>query len=150
MAFPYLMQELGRERLCIGVWCVANAQKVLEDAVKYCKERKAFGKSIDRFQNTRYKLAELATEIDLCEAFVDRTIVELEKGEDITIAGSKAKLWCSEMLARVTDECLQLYGGYGYMKEYDISQYYADARIQRIYGGTSEIMKEIISRDVLK
>lgn len=150
MAFPYLMQELGRERLCIGVWCVANAQKVLEDAIKYCKERKAFGKSIDKFQNTRYKLAELATEIDLCEAYVDRTIVELEEGEDITIAGSKAKLWCSEMLARVTDECLQLYGGYGYMKEYDISQYYADARIQRIYGGTSEIMKEIISRDLLK
>ena len=149
-AFRYIMHGLGRERLSMAIYCVANAQGILAEAVKYCKERQAFGKSISEFQNTRFKLAELDTEISIGEAFVDQCILQLNKGEDISVAASKAKYWCSEMLGRVADESLQLYGGYGYMQEYDISQAYIDARVQRIFGGTTEIMKEIVARSLLK
>ena len=147
-AFKYLMRQLGRERLSIAIWCVANAQGVLENTVQYCKERKVFGKQVAEFQNTRFKLAELDTEISLAEAFVDRTILELISGEEISVAASKAKYWCSEMLGRVVDGCLQFYGGYGYMDEYPISRLYRDARVMRIYAGSNEIMKLVIAREL--
>lgn len=149
-AFKYLMLQLGRERLSIAIWCVANAQGVLENTIQYCKERKVFGKTVGDFQNTRFKLAELDTEISLAEALVDRTIMQLIGGEDVSISASKSKYWSSEMLGRVVDECLQFYGGYGYMDEYSISKAYTDARIQRIFGGTTEVMKEIIARSLFK
>ena len=148
-AFKYLMRELGRERLCIAVWCVARAQGVLEETVRYVRERRAFGKSLADLQNTRFKLAELDTEISLGETYVDRCIREFVRGDDVTIPASKAKYWTSEMLSRVADECLQLHGGYGYMDEYPVSAAFTDARIQRIFGGATEIMKEIIARSLL-
>jgi len=149
-AFQYLMRQLGRERLCMAIWCVANAESVLELTVKYCGERMVFGRPLNEFQNTRFKLAEMDTEISLGEAFVDQTIRQMIDGEDISVAASKAKYWCSEMLGRVVDECLQFFGGYGYMEEYPISQAYLDARVQRIFGGTTEIMKEVIARAIVK
>lgn len=149
-AFKYIMHGLGRERLSMAIFCVANAQGILEEAVRYCKDRQVFGKPVAEFQNTRFKLAELDTEISLCEAFVDRCILQFNAGEDISVAASKAKYWCSETLGRVADACLQFYGGYGFMEEYSISQAYIDARVQRIFGGTTEIMKEIIARNLLK
>lgn len=119
-------------------------------SVEYTKERKAFGKRICDFQNSRFKMAEMATEIQIGEAFVDRCIQGLVDGKDMTVEASMAKYWCSEMVCRVADEGVQLFGGYGYMNEYPISKAYVDARVQRIYAGTTEIMKEIISRDLLK
>ena len=108
--------------------------------------RKAFGKTIGEFQNTKFKLAEIATQVKVGRAFVDRCVEELAAGTLDTTTASMAKLWATETQGRVVDECLQLFGGYGYMNEYLIGRMYADARIQRIYGGTSEIMKEVISR----
>lgn len=147
--FVYLMKQLGQERLVIALASVAGAQECLERTIEYVKDRRAFGKPIANFQNTRFRLAEMATEIKLGETFVDNCIARLEKGENITVEASMAKYWCSEMLGRVVDGCLQLFGGYGYMKEYPISKAYLDARVQRIYGGTTEIMKEIIARSLV-
>ncbi len=144
----YLMQKLGKKRLCIAMWCVASARFSLNTTIKYCKGRQAFGKTIFDFQNTKHKLAGLDTEITIGETFVDRCIQDVINKTEISISGSKAKLWCSEMLGRVTDECLQLHGGYGYMDEYEIAHAYTDARVQRIFGRTSEIMKELISREL--
>lgn len=148
--FLYLTNELAAERLTVAIWSLATAKRCLDLTVEYTKGRKAFGKSVAQFQNTRFKLAEMATEISLGEAFVDRCIMGLVEGKDMTVEASKAKYWCSEMLCRVADEGVQLFGGYGYMNEYPIAKAYVDARVQRIYAGTTEIMKEIISRDVLK
>ena len=147
--FIYLMNQLGQERLIIAIASVAGAKECLEKTIEYCKDRKAFGKPIANFQNTKFKLAEMATEIALGEALVDRAIQHLIKKENITVEASMAKYWCSEMLGRVVDQCLQFYGGYGYMTEYPISKAYLDARVQRIYGGTTEIMKEIIARSLV-
>ncbi len=147
--FIYLMNQLGQERLIIGIACVAGARQCLQHTIEYCKDRKAFGKPIANFQNTKFKLAEMATEIALGEALVDRAIQHLVKKENITVEASMAKYWCSEMLGRVADTCLQLFGGYGYMMEYPIAKAYLDARVQRIYGGTTEIMKEIIARSMV-
>lgn len=147
--FLYLMQKLAQERLIIAVGCVAGAKAALDMTTSYTKDRKAFGKPIAHFQNTRFKLAEMATEIAVGEAFVDQCVRRLAAGENIPVEASMAKYWTSEMLARVVDEGVQLHGGYGYMSEYPISKAYVDARVQRIYGGTTEIMKEIIARSLV-
>lgn len=146
--FYYLMQQLAQERLVVAIGAVAAAQGVLEMTLEYVRERKAFGKSISRFQNTRFTLAEVATEIELGQAFVDRVIEEHIAGEALPKEASMAKYWTTEMLKRNTDRCLQFFGGYGYMAEYPIAQAYLDARVQTIYAGTTEIMKEIISRNM--
>ena len=148
--FIYLTNELAQERLTIAIWCVAAARRCLDLTIDYVKERKAFGQKVVDFQNTRFKLAEMATEIEVSGAFVDRCIQEHISGKGSTSKASMAKYWSSEMLGRVADECLQLFGGYGYMNEYPVSKIFLDARIQRIFAGTTEIMKEIISRELIK
>jgi acyl-CoA dehydrogenase len=121
---------------------------VLADTLKYVQERKAFGKPIGKFQNTQFKLAECATEVEVGRAFLDRLISEHMSGEYLVKECSMAKLWQTEMLGRVVDTCLQFFGGYGYMLEYPISRAYMDARVQRIYAGTNEIMKLIIAKQM--
>ncbi len=144
--FYQLMSDLPYERLIIGLTAVAAMEGAYEATLQYVRERKAFGQPIADFQNTRFKLAEVATEIQVGRAFMDRCIEALVAGQLDTATASMAKLWGSEAQGRVIDTCLQLFGGYGYMNEYLIARMYADARIQRIYGGTNEIMKEVISR----
>ncbi|MCG8691737.1 MAG: acyl-CoA dehydrogenase, partial [Minwuiales bacterium] len=146
--FVYLMQELAWERLQIAIGSVSLAEAALGWTVDYTKERKAFGKSIADFQNTRFKLAEIKTEVTIARTFIDHCIEQvLENKLDVTTA-AMAKYWCSELQCRVVDECLQLHGGYGYMWEYPIARAYADSRVQRIYGGSNEIMKELIARSL--
>lgn len=147
--FYNLMNELPRERLILGVGCVAAAEGMLDLTVQYVQERKAFGSSVADFQNTRYVLADIKTEIELNKALVEKYVVKFIQGELTSAEASICKLASSEMQGRVADRCVQLFGGYGYMKEYKICRSYLDARIQRIYGGTSEIMKELISRSVV-
>lgn len=146
--FFQLMQELPQERLGIAVGAQATAQHAYDLTVEYTKERKAFGKAIFDFQNTRFKLAELKTELELGWAFVDKCIEHHGRGALEATDAAMAKLWVTEMLGRMVDECVQLFGGYGYMNEYPITRLYTDSRVQRIYGGTSEIMKELISRSL--
>lgn len=141
-----LMADLPYERLVIGVTAVAAMEGAYEATLQYVRERKAFGQSVADFQNTKFKLAEVATEVQVGRAFMDRCVEDLVAGRLDTATASMAKLWGSETQGRVIDTCLQLFGGYGYMNEYLIGRMYTDARIQRIYGGTSEIMKEVISR----
>ena len=148
-AFEYLSFNLAQERLSIGLYGVAAARAALEWTIEYVKERTAFGKPISSFQNTKFVLAEIATEVDVTQPFIDQCVVKLNAGELSPADAAKAKLWGSELQKRTTDRCLQLFGGYGYMTEYPIGPAYADARISTIYGGTSEIMKTIISKDVL-
>lgn len=147
--FTNLMNELQRERLILGVGGVASADGMLDITVEYVKQRKAFGEPISSFQNTRYVLADMRTEIELNRAMVEKYSERFMAGELTAAEASMCKLAATEMQGRVADRCLQLFGGYGYMKEYPISRFYVDARIQRIYGGTSEIMKELISRDMV-
>lgn len=147
-AMAMLMSELPQERLIIAVTSTAAAQKAFDITRDYVRERKAFGQAIADYQNTRYRLAELKTELTVGWAFVDQCIARHLKGELSTFEASMAKLWCSEMQGRVVDAGVQLHGGYGFMREYEICRLYADARVQRIYGGTSEIMKELISRNL--
>lgn len=144
--FYQLMADLPYERLIIGLTALAAMEGAYDVTLQYVRERKAFGQSIADFQNTRFKLAEVATEIQVGRAFIDRCVEQLLRGELDTATASMAKLWGSEAQGRVIDTCLQLFGGYGYMNEYLIARMYTDARIQRIYGGTSEIMKEVIAR----
>jgi alkylation response protein AidB-like acyl-CoA dehydrogenase len=143
-----LTSNLPQERLSLATAAVAQAAAALEWTIEYVRARKAFGTAIGSFQATRFRLAELATEIDITQQFVDRCIVELNAGNLSAVDASKAKLWSTELLGRVVDGCLQLHGGFGYMLEYPIARAYADARVARIYGGTSEIMKEIIGRSL--
>lgn len=147
--FMYLMNQLDRERLVIAVGCLAAAKAAFEMTVDYCQSRTAFSRPIGKFQNTRFKLAEMATEIEITEAFIDRCIMQIVNGESITVPASMAKYWSSEMLGRIVDQGVQFHGGYGFMQEYPISKAYLDARVQRIYGGTTEIMKEIIARSII-
>ena len=144
--FAQLMSDLPYERLIIGVGALAVMEGAYEATLAYVRERSAFGQLIAAFQNTRFKLAEIATEIQVGRAFIDRCIERLVAGTLDTATASMAKLWGSETQCRVVDACLQLFGGYGYMNEYLVARMYADARVQRIYGGTSEIMKEVIAR----
>jgi len=144
--FAQLMQELPRERLMIAIGAVSNAEAGLQWTIDYTRERQAFGKAVSEFQNTRFKLAEMKAELALARVFVDKCIDLLNTGDLDVETAAIAKLTTSELQCRVLDECLQLHGGYGYMREYPIARAWADARVQRIYGGTSEIMKELISR----
>ncbi|GAB4111237.1 MAG: acyl-CoA dehydrogenase family protein [Sandaracinaceae bacterium] len=146
--FLMLMQKLQQERLVIAVGCQAAAEQVLEDTVRYTQERKAFGKPISKFQNTQFELAKCATEVEVGRVFVDRLLAEHVAGKYLVKECSMAKLWVPEMAQRVIDACLQLFGGYGYMLEYPVTRAYMDARVQRIYGGTSEIMKIIIAKQM--
>ena len=144
--FGYLMEGLPQERLLISVQCQARAEAVFAEAVAYVKDRSAFGKRIADFQNTRFKLAALWADLQAGRALCDSLISQRLNGRLDAVGASTGKLWHSEMLGRVTDECLQLHGGYGYMQEYPVARAWLDARVERIYGGTSEIMKEIIAR----
>ncbi|MCL4744544.1 MAG: acyl-CoA dehydrogenase family protein [Burkholderiaceae bacterium] len=146
--FVYLMQELPWERLQIAVTAVASAQAAIDWTLEYVRERRVFGTTVAQFQNTRFKLAELQTEVQIARVFVDRCLELMMRSELDTASASMAKYWCSDLQCKVIDECLQLHGGYGYMWEYPIARAYADARVQRIYGGTNEIMKEVISRSM--
>jgi acyl-CoA dehydrogenase len=147
--FLMLMSELARERLVVAVGCVAAARACLEMSIQYAKDRVAFGKPLAKLQHTRFAIAEMATEVELGEAFVDRCIQELGRGTLSTEKASMAKWWTSEMLGRVADAGVQLHGGYGFMSEYPIARAWLDARVQRIYAGTTEIMKEIVARSLL-
>ncbi|HSW08648.1 acyl-CoA dehydrogenase family protein [Aquabacterium sp.] len=144
--FYQLMGDLPYERLIIGVSAIACLEGAFDATLAYTRERKAFGKPISEFQNTQFKLAECATQITVGRAFIDRCVEQLVAGTLDAATAAMAKLWASETQGRVLDELLQLWGGYGYMNETMITRMYADARVQRIYGGTSEIMKEVISR----
>ena len=148
--FIYLMQDLPQERLSIAVGAIANAQALLESTIDYTKERKAFGVSVASFQNTQFKLAELSAEISSAEVFLDRCTELLLNDELDTVTASKLKLVATDLQCKVADECLQLHGGWGYMWEYPVCRAFADSRVQRIYGGSNEIMKLIISRELMK
>ncbi|MBM3393067.1 MAG: acyl-CoA dehydrogenase [Betaproteobacteria bacterium] len=144
--FFQLMSDLPYERLMIGVIGVAAMEGAYEATLRYVREREAFGRPIAEFQNTKFKLAEIATTIKVARAFVDRCVSDLVAGTLDTATASMAKMWVSEQQGRVMDECLQLHGGCGFMNEFLVARMYVDARVQRIYGGTNEIMKEVISR----
>ena len=144
--FYQLMADLPYERTAIAVGAVGAMEGAYAATLAYVREREAFGRPIAEFQNTKFKLAEIATTIKVARTFVDRCVQDLVAGKLDTATASMAKLWASEQQGKVVDECLQLFGGYGYMNEYLIGRMYVDARIQRIYGGTNEIMKEVISR----
>jgi acyl-CoA dehydrogenase len=146
--FIYLMQELPWERLQIAISGIAAAQAAIDWTMDYTKERKAFGTTVASFQTTRFKLAELQTEVQVARVFVDRCTELLLEGKLDTATASMAKYWCSDLQCKVIDECVQLHGGYGFMWEYPIARAWADARVQRIYGGTNEIMKEVIARSI--
>jgi alkylation response protein AidB-like acyl-CoA dehydrogenase len=146
--FRQLVANLPQERVSIALSAVASAAVALEHTLTYVKERRAFGQPIGSFQNSRFVLAEIATEVDIAQTYVDRCVAELNAGELSAEDAAKAKWWCTELQGRVVDRCLQLHGGYGYMNEYPIAKAYADARITRIYGGTTEIMKEVVGRSL--
>ena len=146
--FVYLMQNLPRERVAIGTSALAGAEKTFEETLEYCRTREAFGRPIGRFQHIRFTLAEMKTELAVARAFTDRCIVEHVAGRLSTEEASMLKWWNTELCNRVVDRCLQLHGGYGYMAEYPVARAYLDARVQSIFGGTTEIMKEIIGRSL--
>ncbi|HKE12070.1 MAG TPA: acyl-CoA dehydrogenase family protein [Myxococcota bacterium] len=144
--FHMLMEKLQQERLCISVASIASCRRTLEDTVAYVRERRAFGKPIAAFQNTQFKLAELATEVEVGQAFVDRLLVAHVRGDEIVSEVSMAKWWSTDLQKRLTSDCLQLHGGYGFMHEYPVATDYEDAAVQSIYAGTNEIMKVIIAK----
>lgn len=146
--FVQLMQQLPQERLIIAVGAVASMERAVELTVDYTKERKAFGQPIIEFQNTAFKLAERKTEAMIARVFVDWCIERLVAGDLDAVTASMAKWWCTQKQVETADECLQLHGGYGYMQEYPISRMFVDARIQKIYGGTNEVMKLLIARSL--
>jgi long-chain-acyl-CoA dehydrogenase len=146
--FIHLMENLPQERLSIAVMAVAACESVLELTLSHCKERTAFGRPIGSFQNTRFRLAEMATETQVARVFVDRCIELLNRRELTVSDAAMAKWWTTELQKRVIDGCLQLFGGYGFMAEYPIAKAYVDSRVQTIYGGTTEIMKEIVGRSL--
>ncbi len=146
--FYQLMMQLPQERLSIAVIAVAACEAVLEMTVQYCQERTAFGRPIGKFQHNRFLLAEMKTETEIARVFVDRCITELNAGNLSPAEAAMAKWWTTELQKKVVDQCLQLHGGYGYMMEYPIAKAYLDSRVQTIYGGTTEIMKEIIGRSL--
>ncbi len=146
--FVHLIENLPQERLSLATNTVAGAEAALGWTLDYVRERKAFGQPIASFQNTRFTLAEMRTEIDVAQAYVDRCVQALNAGELTVTEAAEAKWWCTEMHKGVVDRCVQLHGGYGYMTEFPIARAYADVRISTIYGGTTEIMKEIIGREL--
>jgi alkylation response protein AidB-like acyl-CoA dehydrogenase len=146
--FVHLMERLPRERMSIAVMALASARAAIGWTVEYTTHRTAFGQPIAAFQNTQFELATMVTEVDVLEAYLDKAVLALNSGTLTAVDAAKAKLWATEVQHRVLDRCLQLFGGYGYMAEYPIGRAYADSRVQTIYGGTSEIMKTIIAREV--
>src|SRR5205823_2240367 len=147
-AFHYLGHNLPQERMTVAVGSVAQAQAALATTIDYVKERKAFGAPVASFQNTKFELAAMAAEIEAAQTMLDRAVLDLVDGELSGADAAKVKLFCTEMQGRVVDRCLQLFGGYGYMLEYPIARLYTDARVARIYAGTSEVMKVIIARSL--
>lgn len=147
--FSYLMTNLARERLGIAVVAVAHARAAFEWTLAYAKERHAFGQPIGTFQNSRFALATMRTELDIAQVFVDRQVELFDAGELAAEEAAEAKWWCTDLNRRVLDACLQLHGGYGYMEEYPIARAWRDGRVMSIYGGTNEIMKELIGRRLL-
>ncbi|WP_181766245.1 acyl-CoA dehydrogenase family protein [Streptomyces albidus (ex Kaewkla and Franco 2022)] len=148
-AFIHLMTNLAQERLTIAVGAIAAAEEVLAQTTTYVKERKAFNRPLSKLQHIRFEIAEMATECAVTRSFLDRCIEDHAKGELDASHASMAKWWATELQKRVTDRCLQLHGGYGYMNEYPVARAFTDGRIQTIYGGTTEIMKEIVGRSIL-
>jgi long-chain-acyl-CoA dehydrogenase len=146
--FAALMQNLPQERLSIAVGSVAAGEQILAFTLEYVRERHAFGRPIGRFQANAFTLAELSTEIDVARAYVDRCIAEHTAGTLTAVDAAKAKWWTTELHKRLVDSCLQLFGGYGYMAEYPVAKAFLDARVRTIYGGTTEVMKEIIARSL--
>lgn len=146
--FYHLMHNLPSERLSIAIAAQSIARSVFDETVQYAKDRKAFGTPIGSFQANRFTLAELATELDITDAYLDRCIQGVVDGELTAVDASKAKWWATELCNKVVDRCLQIHGGYGYMNEYRVARAYVDVRIQTIFGGTTEIMKDIIGRDM--
>jgi alkylation response protein AidB-like acyl-CoA dehydrogenase len=146
--FAALMTELPQERLTLAAASLGAAQRALDITCEYVKTRRAFGQSVMDFQNTRYSLADIKADLSVGWAFFDQSLERHVRGELSAVDASIAKLWCTEMHGRTVDRCLQFFGGYGFMREYEICRLYADARVQRIYGGTSEIMRELISRSL--
>jgi alkylation response protein AidB-like acyl-CoA dehydrogenase len=144
--FIALMQNLPRERVAIGTAALAGAEAAFGETLGYCKQREAFGRPIGKFQHNRFVLAEMATELAVARPFTDRCVTEHNAGRLGTEEASMLKWWNTELCKRVADRCVQLYGGYGYMREYPIARAFADGRAQTLYGGTTEIMKEIIGR----
>jgi acyl-CoA dehydrogenase len=144
--FKMLMEKLQQERLVTAVGAMTSARQCLEDTIAYTKQRRAFGQSISSFQNTQFKLVEMATEVEVGQAFVDRCLAAHVRGDDIVSEVSMAKWWITDLLKRVASQCLQLHGGYGFMMEFPVATDYADAAVQSIYAGTNEIMKVIIAR----
>jgi acyl-CoA dehydrogenase len=144
--FKMLMEKLQQERLVCAVGAIESAKRCLEDTIAYTKQRRAFGQAISSFQNTQFKLAEMATEVEVGRAFVDRLMASHVRHEDLVTEVSMAKWWTTELLKKVSSQCLQLFGGYGFMMEYPVATDYADAAVQAIYAGTNEIMKVIIAR----
>ncbi len=147
-AFNYLTANLAQERLSIAVSGVAAARAALDWTIAYVKDRKAFGTTISTFQNTKFALAEVKTAVDVAQAYVDQCVLKLNEGALPAAEAAQAKYWCTELQQRSVDDCLQLFGGYGYMLEYPIARAYADARITSIYGGTTEVMKTIIAKSL--
>jgi alkylation response protein AidB-like acyl-CoA dehydrogenase len=147
--FSLLVRNLAQERLSIAIAGISGARAALEWTLDYTKSRKAFGQAVAQFQNTKFKLAEMATEVEVTQAFVDRCIESLNEGTLTVEEAAMAKWWCTELLKRTVDTGVQLHGGYGYMTEYPIARAWCDARITTIYGGTTEIMKEIIGRSLV-
>ena len=146
--FICLMEQLPWERLQIAITAISSAQAAIDWTTAYVKERKVFGQPVGNYQNTRYKLAEMQTEVQIAQVFLDKCTELLMVDKLDTATASMAKYWTTDLQCKVVDECVQLHGGYGYMWEYPIARAYADARVQRIYGGTNEIMKEVISRSM--
>ena len=146
--FYYLMHNLPQERLGIAINAIANMEAILAETIQYCKDRKAFGKSIGTFQNSRFTIAEMQTEVTIARTFVDACIQELCMDTLTAEKAAMAKYWVTDLQFKVLDQCLQLHGGYGYMNEFNVARAWRDARVQRIYGGTNEIMKEIIGRSI--
>jgi alkylation response protein AidB-like acyl-CoA dehydrogenase len=146
--FEYLMANLPQERMSVAISSLAAARAAIGWTIDFVKDRTAFGRTIGEFQNTRFELAAVDTAVEATQAYIDRCLSDLLAGTLSAADAARAKLWATEVQADVVDRCLQLFGGYGYMKEYPIARAYVDARVSRIYGGTNEIMKEIIARSL--
>lgn len=146
--FRYLMMSLAQERLVLAISNIASAETVLDQTVKYCNERKVFGKPVGSFQNTRFSLTDMYVEQEAARAYLDRVVMAFMAGEKVTAEASAVKLQCSEMLQTHVSKCLQFFGGYGFMMEYPIAKAYLDCRVQTIYAGTSEIMREIVAKNL--
>jgi alkylation response protein AidB-like acyl-CoA dehydrogenase len=146
--FSYLTRNLAQERISVAIAGLAQASAALDWTCEYVRERKVFGARVGALQSTRHRLAELATEVDIVQHYLDQCVLELNAGRLDAVDAARAKWWATELQGRVVDGCVQLHGGYGYMLEYPIARAYADARISRIYAGTTEIMKEIVGRSL--